>query len=62
MFSLRLIYNSVSKFRLSFSWKKTLGITKAKQKFGRDTGVRTSKGGIERKIGCSLVKLIFGKK
>ena len=52
----------MSKFGFSFSWKRALGITKAKQKFARNTGVPTSKGGIERKIGSSLLKLIFGKK
>lgn len=52
----------MSKFGFSFSWKRALGITKAKQKFARGTGVPTSKGGIERKIGSSLLKLIFGKK
>lgn len=52
----------MSKFGFSFSLKRALGITKAKQKFARDTGVPTSKGGIQRKIGSSLLKLIFGKK
>ncbi len=52
----------MSKFGFSFSWNRALGITKAKQKIARDTGVPTSKGGIDRKIGSSLLKLIFGKK
>ena len=36
---------------LSFSWKRALGITQAKQNFSRKTGIPTSKGGLERKIG-----------
>lgn len=49
-------------FGLSFSWKRALGITSAKQKFARQTGIPTSKAGIERKIGSSILKLLFGKK
>lgn len=33
---------------LSFSWKRALGITNAKQKFTRETGIPTSKSGLER--------------
>ena len=36
---------------LSFSWKRALGITKAKQNFARKTGIPTTKGGLEKKIG-----------
>lgn len=36
---------------LSFSWKRALGITQAKQKFARETGIPTSKAGLERKLG-----------
>ena len=46
---------------LSFSWKRALGITQAKQKIARETGIPTSKAGIERKIGNSIIKAIFGK-
>lgn len=52
----------MSKFGFSFSWKRALGITAAKQKFARQTGIPTSKAGLERKIGTTLLKLIFGKK
>lgn len=47
---------------LSFSLKRSLGITQAKQKFARETGIPTSKAGIERKIGSTILKLLFGKK
>lgn len=39
----------------SFSWKRALGITAAKQKFARATGIPTSKAGLERKIGKSVL-------
>ena len=46
---------------LSFSWKRALGITQAKQKIARETGIPTTKAGIERKIGKIILKSIFGK-
>ena len=46
---------------LSFSWKRALGITQAKQKIARQTGIPTTKSGIERKIGKMISKSIFGK-
>lgn len=47
---------------LSFSWKRALGITRAKRKFTDSTGIPTTKSGIERKIGSAIIKAIFGKK
>jgi hypothetical protein len=47
---------------LSFSLKRALGITQAKQKFARETGIPTSKAGLERKIGSLIVKTLLGKK
>ncbi|MCC6842876.1 MAG: hypothetical protein IT264_07320 [Saprospiraceae bacterium] len=52
----------MGKFGFSFSWKRLLGITGAKQSFARKTGMPTSKTGIERKIGHMILQLIFGKK
>lgn len=46
---------------LSFSWKRALGITQAKRKIAKETGIPTSKAGIERKIGHMILKLLFGK-
>lgn len=46
---------------LSFSWKRALGITQAKQKIARETGLPTTKAGLERKIGKMILKSIFGK-
>lgn len=46
---------------LSFSWKRAIGLTRAKQEFARQTGIPTSKAGLERKIGRAIIKGIFGK-
>ena len=45
----------------SFSWKRLVGITQAKQKIARKTGIPMSKSGMERKIGATIIKIIFGK-
>ena len=47
---------------LSFSWKRALGITQAKQRIARDTGIPMSKAGLERKMGRVILKSLFGKK
>jgi hypothetical protein len=47
---------------LSFSWKRALGITQVKQKIARETGIPTSKAGLERKIGNVILKALLGKK
>ena len=47
---------------LSFSWKRALGISQTKQKIARATGIPTSKAGLERKIGNTILKALFGKK
>ena len=36
---------------LTFSWKRALGASAAKAKFARATGIPTTRGGRERKIG-----------
>lgn len=43
---------------LSFSWKRALGITAAKQKFARKTGIPTTKSGLERKIGKAVLDML----
>ena len=45
----------------TFSWKRFIGITQAKQKIARETGIPMTESGVERKIGATIVKLIFGK-
>lgn len=46
---------------VSFSWKRALGITKIKHAFTKQTGIPTTRSGIERKIGGFLLKKILGK-
>lgn len=46
---------------LSFSWKRALGISQAKQQFARQTGIPTTEAGLERKIGRAIIQGIFGK-
>lgn len=47
---------------LSFSWKRALGITQAKQRVARATGIPMSKAGMERKIGNAIIKAVLGKR
>ena len=54
----------MSKFKIpgvSFSLNRALGITQAKQKFARETGIPTSKAGLERKVGKMVLNAIFRK-
>lgn len=41
---------------LSFSWKRALGVTQAKQQLARKTGIPMSKQGLERKVGKTIIK------
>ena len=50
----------MGKYGFSFSWKRALGITGAKQKFARETDIPTSVNGIERKVGRSVINLLLG--
>lgn len=36
---------------LSFSWKRATGITKAKRRVAKATGIPTTKSGRQRKVG-----------
>ena len=44
-----------------FSWKRALGITSAKRKIAKATGIPTTKAGRKRKAQNMLWKGIFGK-
>ena len=46
---------------VSFSLNRALGITKLKRRFTKETGIPTTKTGIEQKIGKALINLIFKK-
>lgn len=43
-----------------FSWKRALGITSAKRKIAKATGIPTTKAGRKRKVQNTLWKAIFG--
>lgn len=47
---------------LSFSLKRAVGITAAKQKIARKTGIPTTKQGLQRKVGGTILNAITGKK
>lgn len=47
---------------VSFSLNRALCITQAKQKLARETGIPTSKAGLERILGKMVLNAIFGKK
>ena len=47
---------------LSFSLKRAVGITTAKQKVARKTGIPTTRQGLERKVGRMVLGALFGKK
>lgn len=49
----------MSKFGFSFSLKRAVGISGAKQSFARKTGIPTTKHGLERKIGSSIISFIL---
>ena len=50
------------KFGFSFSLKRAIGISTVKGKIAKTTGMPTTRQGLERKIGGSLLKKITGKK
>lgn len=43
---------------LTFSWKRFLGISKARMDFARTTGIPTTKNGFALKIGRTLLKML----
>lgn len=47
---------------LSFSFKRAVGITAAKQKIARATGIPLTKGGLERKVGRMVINTLTGKR
>lgn len=47
---------------LSFSWSRFLGIAGIKNRIARKTGIPTTRGGLERKIGRIFLDTLFGKR
>jgi hypothetical protein len=48
-----------NKFGFSFSWKRAVGISAAKQRFARQTGIPITKSGLERKVGRSIIGMFL---
>jgi hypothetical protein len=44
----------MSKYGFSFTWKRVLGISAAKQRFALQTVIPTTQSGFERKVGKEL--------
>ena len=42
---------------LSFSWKRAVGVTAAKRKIAKATGIPTTKSGRQRKLGKVIMDL-----
>ncbi len=49
------------KYGFSFSWKRLLGISGLKSKVSRKTGIPLTKSGLERKIGRTIINILFKK-
>lgn len=49
-------------FGVSFSWRRLLGLSGLRSSFASKAGVPTTKGGLERKIGNALLRILFGKR
>lgn len=44
---------------VSFSWRRALGITWLKRLFARATGIPTTKSGLDRKVGSTIVDALL---
>ena len=49
----------MSKYGFSFSWKRALGISAAKQRFARQIGIPITQSGLERKVGRGIINLLY---
>ena len=58
----KIILNFITMKGLSFSLKRAVGISGLKTKVARKTGIPTTKLGLERKIGQSVLSIFTGNK
>lgn len=49
-------------YGFSFSLSRLLGIAGLKNKIARATGIPTTRGGLERKLGRMLINFFLGKR
>lgn len=47
------------KYGISFSWKRLLGISGLRSSVAQKTNIPTTKGGMERKLGRLIIRLLF---
>jgi hypothetical protein len=52
-------YGFGPKMGFSFSWKRLLGISGMRTSFARKTGIPTTKEGLYRKVGRTIIQLLF---
>ena len=45
---------------LTFSWKRAIGLTQLRTAIARQTGIPTTRGGIERKVGRLALGAVAG--
>jgi hypothetical protein len=50
------------KFGFSFSWKRAVGLSGMRSSFAQRSGIPTTKGGLQRKIGSIILNLFFGRR
>ena len=50
------------RYGFSFSWRRLLGLTGLRSSIAHRTGVPTTRGGIERKIGRYLLRMLLGRR
>ncbi len=50
------------KYGFTFSWKRLLGISGMRNSVAQKTGIPTTMGGAERKIGRWILNVLFEKK
>lgn len=50
------------KFGFSFSWKRAIGLSGMRSSFAQRSGIPTTKGGLQRKIGSIILNLFFGRR
>lgn len=50
------------KFGFSFSWKRAVGLSGMRSSFAQRSGIPTTQGGLQRKIGSIILNLFFGRR
>ena len=52
-------YGFKGSYGFSFSWKRLLGISGFRTSIARKYGIPTTRGGMERKVGRSIMRMFF---